>query len=227
MDRNLARAIDDRQADLPVMPGDLSSAATPTCSYWISWAQKPPKHRSEQHCPFAVHAEPTDSQAEPRLAHEPFVHTLVQQSALTVHAPATATQAAGWHVCVVVLHVPWQQSASVAHVPPWARHASLPNTHRDVSLSQTIEQQPCCGPELHVSPIPRQVVLAMSSWHWPAMQMFEQHCELAVHGSLSTPHSMPPHTPPLQSRLQQSVALVHATPSATQSGKHCVTQAMP
>src|SRR5215470_18379594 len=50
--------------------------------------------------------------------------------------------------------------------------------------------------------------------------MFEQHSALAVQGSLSMWHSVPPQTPPLQASVQQSRALLQATPSARQASRH-------
>ena len=65
-------------------------------------------------------------------------------------------------------------------------------------LSQTIEQHPFCGPVLHDSPWPRHCVFAGSSSHVLRVQMFEQHWELVIHGSLCTAQIAPPHVPLLQ-----------------------------
>lgn len=112
------------------------------------------------------------------------------------------------------------------HVAPSLRHVPAPTAQRvgfTVS-SQIPEQQPCCGPLLHVSPVGRHVVFAESSAHLPSEpQMFEQQSAFVVQSSPSTLHSLPPHVPPWQSRLQQSSAFTHAAPSATQKFAHCVT----
>jgi hypothetical protein len=57
--------------------------------------------------------------------------------------------------------------------------------------------------------------------------MSEQHSEFAVHVSLSTLHSPPPHRPPKQPSEQQSSAFVQTTPSAKQAFVHCTTPACP
>ena len=175
-----------------------------------------------------MQADPTPTHAEPSPVQVPFVHTLLQQSAPVVHVPLSAVQGVSQSP---PLQIPWQQSLSTVHVAPCAAHEALPASQRWVCLSQTIEQQPLCGPELQFSPIPRQVVFAMSSWHirpFPvSMQMFEQQSPFAVHGVLSSPHSAPPHVPPLQFKLQQSVAFAQVWPSATHSGMHWVTPVWP
>ncbi len=52
------------------------------------------------------------------------------------------------------------------------------------------------------------------------MQMFEQHSAFVVQLDDSILHCAPPHTPPLQSRLQQSSAFAQAVPFPTQNGRH-------
>ncbi len=146
----------------------------------------------------------------------PFVHTLLQHSAPVVQVLPLAVHGVSQRP---PSQTPWQQSLSTMQVAPCAAHDALPVSHRCVCLSQTIEQHRLCGLELQLLPILRQVVFAMSSWHslpFPvSMQMFEQQFASAAQGSLSWPHSAPPHVPPLQFKLQQSVAFAHGATRAT------------
>lgn len=105
--------------------------------------------------------------------------------------------------------------------------APKPQRFGSVPLSQTIEQHPFCGPALHVSPVPRHSVFAGSSSHVSTLQMFEQHWELVVHGSLCTAQIGPPHVPLLQLRSQQSIAFTHAAPLPAHAFAHCVTPVIP
>ena len=173
-----------------------------------------------QHCSFVVHAPAIGSHIGGG-AQLPFVHTLLQQSVPVVHAPPVGVHGVV-HRCVPGSQIPWQQSASTAHVAFWALHTSSPKSQRggSCSSSHTPEQHPICEPELQVSPIPRQVVFAGSSWHSPPVQMLEQHSAGELQSSDWTWQIAPPHVPLLQFRSQQSVALVHDAPLPRQKLVH-------
>jgi hypothetical protein len=89
---------------------------------------------------------------------------LLQQSAPVVHAPAVGMHTVA-HSCVVGSQCASQQSLSIVQLEFCALHTVVAKSHRGgfCVSSQTIEQQPCCGPELQVSPMPRHVVFAASS----------------------------------------------------------------
>lgn len=197
----------------------------PPC-YW-SKSQYPPRHRPEQQSVLTVHEPATGVQFVGGW-HVPLLHTLLQQSAAVMHAPAVGVHCVTQSP-VVRSHVPLQHSAFVVHEAFCALHVSEPKPQRfgSVSLSQTIEQHPFCGPALHVSPRPRHSVFAGSSSHVPASQMFEQHCELVVQGSLCTAQICPPHVPLLQLRSQQSIAFSQAAPFPAHTFAHWVTPVIP
>lgn len=113
---------------------------------------------------------------------------------------------------------PAQQSLFCVQAALGPRQVLAPKPQRGGStdLSQAFEQQPEPGPESQVSPVGRQSLLVRSIWHCPPWQMFEQQSALAVQVSLSVLQILPPHTPPLQAREQQSSAFAHAAPSAVQ-----------
>jgi hypothetical protein len=131
-------------------------------------SQKPPKQNPEQHCALLVHAPLTGVQLVEGIAQLPAVQVLVQQPALFVHAPPTGVHGV-LHACVVASQTPRQHCASAVHAAPSPRHVSLPKRQRFGSTvsSQTSVQQPRPEPEVQVSPVGRQFLLARSTWHWP------------------------------------------------------------
>jgi len=121
-----------------------------------------------QHCEARVQTAPMGKHAGGGGRHRPATQLKLQQLPSTVHVAPLAAHGVvqRW---VVVLHTPRQHSALVVHVEFWALQVLGPNSHRGGSRvsSHTVEQQPFCGPELQVSPVPRHVVFAGSSWHCP------------------------------------------------------------
>jgi hypothetical protein len=184
----------------------------------------PPAQNPLQQSPFAVQLEPSCVHGFTGGAHAPAWQLPEQQSQSVVHVADCAAHGST-HDFVFGSQMPRQQSPSCAHVAPSAWHAPDPHRGSLSVLSQMPEQQPCCGPELHVSPVPRHVVFCGSSWHWCVFgsQMFEQHSAFAWQGSLSTPHSGVPHLPFQHPRPQQSIAFVHAAPFARHAAAHTVT----
>jgi hypothetical protein len=156
--------------------------------------------------------------------HVPATQLPPQQSVLTLHAPWTGVHGMV-HFFVFGSHFPWQQSASTLQVAfvPLQVDGGRPQRGGLMVSSQKPEQQPFFGPLLQVSPVGRQVGFARSIEHFLSFgsQMFEQHSALTVHATPSTLQIVPPQTPPLQARSQQSSALVHATPSARHTSRHC------
>ncbi len=116
-----------------------------------------------QHSASVVQPVPIGSQAGGG-AHEPFVHTLLQQSAPVVHVEPVGVHGVV-HSFVCGSQMPWQQSESIVQLAFCALQVPGPKSQRGGScvVSHTIEQQPCCEPELQVSPTPRHVVFAGSS----------------------------------------------------------------
>lgn len=123
-------------------------------------SQKPARQKPLQHCASAVHVPDTGTQVVVTTPHTPLVQAPPQQSAAVAQAPPSAVHGV-LQVWVVASQTPWQQSLSTAHDAPWVWHVSGGSPQRGglMDSSQTMEQQPLPGPELHVSPVGRQSVL--------------------------------------------------------------------
>jgi len=116
-----------------------------------------------QHWASVVQPVPIGSQAGGG-AQLPLVQTLLQQSGPVVHVPPVGVHGVA-HSFVCGSQMPWQQSESIVQPAFWALQTPGPKSQRGgfCVTSQTIEQQPCCEPELQVSPTPRHIVFAGSS----------------------------------------------------------------
>ncbi len=102
-----------------------------------------------------------------------------------------------------------QQSPAITHAAPWGLHAPLP---QKPSLAHCPPQQSL--PALHAVPSGLQSLPPQR----PAMQpALPQHGAPAEHAIPTGVHWVPPQKPPEQSKAQQSVVSVQASPSGLQS----------
>jgi hypothetical protein len=126
---------------------------------------------------------------------------------------------------------PWQSDGPVGgvpHVPSVAPDAML---HKPLQQSPALLQtSPTCAqyddvsehtPDAHrleqhspllVHELPDVLHVVESGTHLPLVQLPLQQPDDAVHAALSSMHALALHVPPLHTRLQQSVATVHACP---------------
>ncbi len=191
-------------------------------------SQKPPKQKPEQQSALLAQVAPTAVQLGGTASQRPAMQVLLQQPALAVQVPPVGVQGV-LQTCAVASQVPRQHSAVEVQAAPSARQVSAPKPQRGGSTlsSQRSLQQPRPEPELHVSPVGRQLRFGRSTWHSPPWQTFEQHSALAAQRSLSTLHSPPPQRPPKHPSEQQSSAVWQAAPSAKHAAVQRTTPAIP
>ena len=131
-----------------------------------------------------------------------------QQSESLVHVPPAAMHPAVAQMLFV--HVMEQHWLAVLHVMPAPEHAP---TGPQTPLVHTAVQH--CDAAVQVPPL----VVQVRPWpHAPFVQLLEQHWVSVVQEEPMPRQPAGPHTPPLHSLVQHSVAAAHAMPLALQLG---------
>jgi hypothetical protein len=159
-----------------------------------------------------------------------------------VHVPeqlhaAPSGKHASTHFFVAGSHFLLQQSRSAVQSAVLPRHPVGGRLHRGgskVTLSHksfcgVARQHPRCGPEVHVSPVGRQVEFAGSTSHSPRVVLHtpEQHSAFAAQRSPGSAQSLGAQTPLKHPSEQQSCARVHGTPFPLQASPQSVRPAWP